>query len=295
LAAGVTDVAQPRRPQAAASDLEIARQAEPVTVHPSAAPPAEINRLRHLVMPQAGHEGADAEPRVMQWQPEWVQYDRDFRPVLLNAFPDPLTVIYEVDGQPRTLVIPPLGRIVTDVPESGSHNFTAVRTNVLGLFIDAAVGNFFGGGYAPAPGMAPPSDPRPVRTLSGVPVRMRYSTTESAPVVVRTLVDVGNDPTLGGEHKVLLDGATPAWGEWKHNDDGTAQFEIHQTQLLPGLAAPTEGPLPGYQDIRLVSTAVSTARDDGPVGVAAVAALLGLAVGVIGTAVVVTVRRRPQH
>jgi hypothetical protein len=291
LAAGVTDVAQPRRPQAAASDVELARQAQPIAIDPSPAPPAEINRLRHLVIPQ---QGADADLKVMQWQPEWVQYDHDFRPVILNAFPDLLTVIYDDGGQPRSLVIPPLGQAVIAVPELGSHSFTALRTNVLGLFIDVAVGNFFGGGYAPPPGVPPPPDPRPVRALTAVPVQMKYATTESQPIVVRTLVDVGADPTLGGAHKVLLDGATPAWGEWKHNDDGVAQFEIHKTQRLPGLEAPAEGPLPGYPDIRLVNTAIPTGHHGGSAP-AVVAAAAGVAVGAIGTALILTTRRRPQH
>jgi hypothetical protein len=64
---------------------------------------------------------------------------------------------------------------------------------------------------------------------------------------------------------------------------------------LPGLEAPAEGPLPGYPDIRLLNTTIPTGHQGGGSGPAVVAAAAGVAVGAIGTALILTTRRRPQH
>ena len=56
-----------------------------------------------------------------------------------------------------------------------------------------------------------------------------------------------------GERKVLLDGVTPAWGEWKQSGDGERQFEVHKTQQYPGLDEPGQGPLPGNYQLALAS------------------------------------------
>jgi hypothetical protein len=49
-----------------------------------------------------------------------------------------------------------------------------------------------------------------------------------------------------GARRVLIDGVDTAWGQWSKNASGERQFEITKTLQLPGLAAPSEGPLPGY-------------------------------------------------
>ncbi len=77
-------------------------------------------------------------------------------------------------------------------------------------------------------------------------------------MVVKRVVDVGPDPTNNNMHKVLLDGVTPAWGEWKNNEAGVPQFEVQQTQSFPGMEAPGEGPLPGNYDLKLVSDSKPT-------------------------------------
>ena len=92
---------------------------------------------------------------------------------------------------------------------------------------------------------------------------------------IEKVVDLGVDPVVGG-HQVLLDGVTPAWGEWSGD-----QFEIHKTQRFPGLDEPTEGlPPPGYGLV----VAEQPAIDDGTVLIIAIAALLA-ALGVASFAV----------
>ncbi|OBI81965.1 hypothetical protein [Mycobacterium sp. E740] len=305
LAAGVTKTPEPQRLQAAPQDIEAAQQAPPVQQNPPPAPPAEIDRLRSLVLPLAnpdakpgdsGQAAPAANDKVLQWQPDWVQYDRYFRPLIFNPYPEPLRVIYDVAGVPRILLIPPLGRIVTEVRDLGSYNFTALRLNPLGNPVGVAVGNFFGGGYYPGPGLPPPPPPPPVRTLADVPVQVKYTDATYQPIVVRKLVDVGPDPAAGGARKVLLDGVTPAWGEWKQNESGLPQFEVHETQSFPGMEAPAEGPLPGDYDLQLLSDSAPTGlsgKDLTLIIAAAVVAAVG--VGAIFLTIFLGRRRRIRH
>ncbi|BBW99944.1 hypothetical protein MMOR_08810 [Mycolicibacterium moriokaense] len=305
-AAGVTTTPEPQRVEALPENIERAMNAKAVEEVPPPAPPEEIDKLKNLILsPDGSTDGASTptsaslaavEQKVLQWQPDWVQYDKYYRPLISNPYPDPLQIVYDVGGVPRTLVIEPFGRIVTEVRDLGSYNFTALRLNLLGIPIDIAVGNFFGGGYLPAPGQPPPPPPPPVRTLTDVPVQVKYTDATYRPIVVRRVVDVGPDPSQGGAHKVLLDGVTPAWGEWKQNEQGVPQFEVHQTQSFPGMEAPAEGPLPGDYDLQLVSDSKPTGLSGRDITLI-VAAVMAAAVGI--GAIVLTVflgkRRRPQH
>ena len=72
------------------------------------------------------------EAKVAQWQPDWVQYDKYYRPLIFNPYNEPLKLVYDVGGQPRIVIIGPLGRIVTEVRDPGSYNFTALRLNPFG-------------------------------------------------------------------------------------------------------------------------------------------------------------------
>lgn len=63
---------------------------------------------------------------------------------------------------------------------------------------------------------------------------------------MKTLTDLGADPTVNGTTKVLLDEEIPAWGQWSKTDKGDALFVINQTQTLPGINPPAQQPLPGY-------------------------------------------------
>lgn len=287
-------------------DLKLAQEAAPVEQNPAPAPQAEVNRIRDLVIAPpnpdvnaapslAADNGVNAAARrVVLWQQDWVQYDEFYRPLIFNPFPDPLQVVYVLAGTPRILLIPPLGRIVTEVPQLGSYNFTALRLNAFGIPIDIAVGNFFGGGFFPGPGLPPPPPPPPVVTKTNVPVKVKYSNAEYQPFRVQRVVDVGPDPAVG-ERKVLLDGVAPAWGEWKQTETGEQQFEVHKTQEFPGMEAPAEGPLPGEYPLQLVSDSSPTGlsvKDIALIGAAAVVALL--AVGAIVFTLVLG-RRRPHH
>jgi hypothetical protein len=286
-------------------NLTLAQAAAPVEQNPPPAPVAQVDRIRDLVVVPpnpaanagpslAAQDVPAASRKVVLWKQDWVQYDEFYRPLIFNPFPDPLQVVYLLAGAPRILLIPPLGRIVTEVSQLGSYNFTALRLNALGIPIDVAVGNFFGGGFDPGPGLPPPPPPPPVVNYSDVPVQVKYSNAEYEPIRVKKVVDVGPDPSVG-EHKVLLDGVAPAWGEWKQTETGERQFEVHKTQEFPGMEAPAQGPLPGDYPMQLVNDSTPTGlsvKDIALIGVAAVVALL--AVG----AIVFTVflgRRRPRH
>ena len=118
--------------------------------------------------------------------------------------------------------------------------------------VNVAVGSFFGGGYFPGFGLPLPPPPPPVLRYDNVPVLVNYSNARYEPFRVRRIVDVGDDPRFG-ERKVLLDGATPAWGVWTQTASGERQFEVHKTQQYPGLDDPQEAPLPGDYQLRLAS------------------------------------------
>src|SRR5581483_4045019 len=141
----------------------------------------------------------------------------------------------------------------------GAYSFTALVTDAIGTAINVAVGSFFGGGYYPGPFVAPPPPPPPLLTYDNVPVEVNYPDATYQPFTVQRIVDVGDDPQYG-EHKVLLDGATPVWGQWTQTPDGQRQFEVHKTQQFPGMEDPQEGPLPGNYQLRL-------ANDSSPRGV----------------------------
>jgi hypothetical protein len=193
------------------------------------------------------------------------------------------------------LVINPLASIVTEVAELGAYSFTAMVLNAVGIPTSVAVGNFFGGGYYPGPGLPPPPPPPPVVNYQDVPVQVRYTNATYKPFVVNKIVDVGDDPVVG-ERKVLLDGVTPAWGQWQQTSNGERTFEVHKTQQFPGMEAPAEGPLPGDYQLQLVSDSSPTGlgtRD--LVLIAAGVLVLLLGVGAIILTTVLGRRRRPHH
>jgi hypothetical protein len=96
-----------------------------------------------------------------------------------------------------------------------------------------------------------------VITKTNVPVKVKYANATYKPIRVKKVVDVGPDPSVGGEHKVLLDGVAPAWGQWIQTETGERQFEVHKTQEFPGMEAPcggtTAGRLPDAVGERFVS------------------------------------------
>ncbi len=213
-----------------------------------------------------------------------------------------MRIVYIYDRAPRIVYIPPLARMVLEAAQYAAYSFTAAVLAPVNAAVDfasdaadVAVGSFFGGGYYPGIGHAVPAASAAVLRYDNVPVFVNYSQARYEPFRVRQIVDVGDDARFG-ERKVLLDGATPAWGVWTQTPTGERQFEVHRTQQFPGLDDPQEGPLPGDYRLRLAAdespSAGFTGRDIFLFVTAGVIGTLGF--GAIGLAFFLG-RRRPQH
>jgi hypothetical protein len=186
------------------------------------------------------------------------------------------------------LIVPPLGRAVIDAAALAAYSFTAVVLNSANLAADVAVGTFFGGGYIPPIG-APFVPPPPLLRYDNVPVQVRYSNATYQPFRVNQVVDLGDDVQYGGR-KVLLDGATPAWGQWTTAPTGERQFEVHRTQQYPGLGDPQEAPLPG--DYRMQLASDESAADRTQMYLTAAAGVVaGLGLAALGLALYLGRRR----
>ena len=229
---------------------------------------------------------------VRQWRPDWVDYDEYYRPVLSNPYRDPVRIVYVYQNAQRVVWIPPLARIVLDVAQYAAYSFTAVVTNAVNQAVNVAVGSFFGGGYYPGVGLPPPPPPPSLINYANVPVQVRYPDATYQPFRVNKIIDVGPDAQYG-EQKVLLDGVTPAWGEWKQTPSGERSFEVHKTQQFPGLDDPQPGPLPGDYQLTLASDASPSGMNTRDVYMIAVAVACGaLSIGAVILAVVMGRRRR---
>jgi hypothetical protein len=229
---------------------------------------------------------------VRQWRPDWVDYDDYYRPVLSNPYRDPVRIVYVYQNAQRVVWIPPLARIVLDVAQYAAYSFTAVVTNAVNQAVNVAVGSFFGGGYYPGVGLPPPPPPPSLINYANVPVQVRYPDATYQPFRVNKIIDVGPDAQYG-EQKVLLDGVTPAWGEWKQTPSGERSFEVHKTQQFPGLDDPQPGPLPGDYQLTLASDASPSGMNTRDVYMIAVAVACGaLSIGAVILAVVMGRRRR---
>ena len=231
-----------------------------------------------------------------------MQYDEYYRPILLNPYHERVRIVYVYDNAPRIVWIPPLARAVLEVAQFAAYSFTAVvdtPANLVNAAVDTAVnvavgtllrrrlrtGDRAAATAASASGVALRQRPRPGALLA---------TRHIEPFRVRRIVDVGDDARFG-ERKVLLDGATPAWGVWTQTASGERQFEVHRTQQFPGLDDPQEAPLPGDYQLRLAadeSPSGLTERDIFLYVAAGVTVVLGF--GAIGLALFLG-RRRPQH
>ncbi|KUH99997.1 hypothetical protein AU189_20415 [Mycolicibacterium acapulense] len=311
----------PETLEAPAEDVELARNAKPVfEPEPAPAPEEDVTAFKQSVDMTLGLNGAEASAsakveleakrdrdfelvsNVRQWQPEWIEYDEFYRPVLMNPFRAPVRIVYVYDMRPRIAYIPPLSRLVLEAAQFAAYSFTAAvlspvvaAANVAQAVSNIAVGTFFGGGYFPGAGLPLPPPPPPVLRYDNVPVLVNYSNARYEPFRVRQIVDVGEDRVYGGR-KVLLDCATPVWGEWTQTASGERQFEVRKTQQFPGLSEPAEAPLPGDYRLRLASDEASTGgltgRDIFLMVSAGVIGTLGF--GAIGLAFFLG-RRRPEH
>jgi hypothetical protein len=315
-AAKVIQTEQPQTLQAPERDVALAKNAKVVEQQPDPAPKQEVAQLASLIdVPNPVRDREDAaflpngdrnwDRNVRQWDPSWVDYDDYYRPVISNPYRDPVKIIYVYQNAPRIAFIPPLARIVLEVAQFAAYSFTAVVMNtvntarnlvnaVVDTAVNVAVGTFFGGGYFPGVGLPLPPTPPPLFRYDNVPVQVRYSNRTYEPFRVQRIVDVGNDSQYG-ERKVLLDGVTPAWGEWTQTPSGERQFEVHRTQQFPGLDEPREGPLPGDYTLQLASDESSTGLTRPDIYLVATAGLLAaLSLGAVAWAALLG-RRRTQH
>jgi hypothetical protein len=240
-----------------------------------------------------GSDRHDGDHRVRQWDPRWVAYDDYYRPVICNPYRQPVRIVYIYQNTPRIVIINPLARVVLDVAQYAAYSFTAVVANAANQAVNVAVGSFFGGGYYPGYGAPLPPPPPPVLRYDNVPVQVRYPQATYEPFRVQRIVDVGDDAQYG-ERKVLLDGVTPAWGQWTQTPTGERQFEVHKTQQFPGLDQPGTGPLPGDYQLRLASDEARTGMDAKSIYLGVVAgALAVMSLGAVAWSVMLG-RRRSQ-
>ncbi|MGZ6839816.1 MAG: hypothetical protein ACXVHC_05080 [Frankiaceae bacterium] len=316
-------LAAPDTLQAPEQDVQLARQAKPIEVKPEPAKKDDVaflssalnidSKTRLGPFESDFRAGSDFsvgdrdrdrdrdrdwdwnnkrwDHRVRQWDRRWIEYDDFYRPVFYNPFRAPVRIVYIYERAPRIVILPPLGRAVVDAAALAAYSFTAVVLNTANLAADVAVGTFFGGGYIPPIG-APFVPPPPLSTYNNVPVQVRYSNATYQPFRVNQVVDVGDDTQYGGR-KVLLDGATPAWGQWTTSPTGERQFEVHRTQQYPGLGEPQEGPLPGDYRMQLASDESANADRTQLYLTAAAGVVGGLGLGALALAVYLG-RRRPQ-
>jgi hypothetical protein len=317
-AAKVIAMSEPQTLQAPKADIELASKADPIEVKADPAPKQDVVAVASSIGLDLGVKGPlgidasakvdaklagdrDRDRNIRQWSPDWVQYDEYYRPVIMNPYHERVRVVYIYDNAPRIVWIPPLARAVLDVGQFAAYSFTAVVDTAANLVnaavataANVAVGSFFGGGFVPAFGQPLPPPPPPVLRYDNVPVLVNYSNARYEPFRVRRVVDVGDDPRFG-ERKVLLDGATPAWGVWTQTSSGERQFEVHKTQQYPGLDDPQEAPLPGDYQLRLASdeTPAGTSGRDVFLYVAA-GVTVGLGFGAIALALLLGRRRTEQ-
>jgi len=310
-------MAAPETLKAPEQDIQLARQATPIEVKPEPAKKEDIDFLASAINLQsknrlgpfesdfnAGSDfsvGGDRvrdlddrfwDQRVRQWDPDWIEYDQFYRPIIFNPFRAPVRIVYALANATRILVIEPLARVVVDVAEVAAYSFTAVVlgaanvvsdvANTAADVVNVAVGTFFGGGYVPRAGL-PFVPPPPLLRYDNVPVQVRYSNATYEPFRVNQIVDVGDDVQYGGR-KVLLDGATPAWGQWVTSPAGERQFEVHRTQQYPGLGEPQEAPLPGDYRMQLASGESSDLDRAQMYLIAAGGLVGGLGIGALGLA-----------
>lgn len=307
----VIEKVAPQTLEAPEADVQVAKAAKVVEATPAEAPKQEIADISRVIdLPdrdrnpfgQNGQRNDDQvrlagnwDRNVRQWRPDWVEYDEYYRPVLSNPYRDPVRIVYLYQNAPRVAFIPPLGRIVLEVAQYAAYSFTAVVTNTINQAVNVAVGSFFGGGYFPGVGLPLPPPPPALVNYANVPVQVRYPDATYQPFRVSKIVDVGPDRQYG-EQKVLLDGVTPAWGEWRQTPTGERSFEVHKTQQFPGLDDPRPGPLPGDYQLTLASDESPSGMTKRDVYLVAVAIACGaLSIGAVALAVFMGRRRRPLH
>jgi hypothetical protein len=220
-------------------DINAAEAAEPVSADPEPAQASEVQEMTELVEETMTSESTTTTDEwnheVTTWDSSWVSYDANNNPVILNPYNYSMSLYYTYDNAPRVVTVPPLQRVALDAPAPGVYPFTSVVKDPSGPIRQVSVGSFTGGGPKATP----------LTTLKNVLVKLNYPNGSSQPFRVKTLADLGDDSAIGAR-RVLIDGAVSAWGQWSKSPNGEQQFVITKTLQLPGLAAPSAAPLPGY-------------------------------------------------
>ncbi|WP_142392676.1 hypothetical protein [Mycobacterium sp. 3519A] len=225
-------IAEPSRVEATSADIDSAKASSPREVVPNLLQQSEVDDIKSVVGDQVN----------LQWQPDWVSQDENFRPVIFNPLRESLQIVYLDRGDPRTLTIQPLTSAVVELAR-GAYGITVMVLDTVGRVRDVAVGNVFSG--------------QPPESRTKVSVLVDYSTETYKPITVEKVTDLGEDPEVG-ERKILLDDSTPVWGTWTETSTGEMQFKVHKTQQLPGIDAPAEGPLPGNYELVAASEPLSS-------------------------------------
>ncbi|MDT4998131.1 MAG: hypothetical protein QOK12_236, partial [Mycobacterium sp.] len=196
-AAKVIETLAPETLKAPEQDVVLAKSAKPVEqLHPVVAPKQDVDAIAKAIdVPNFDRNirddrndnnsrrdneffpGGDRkwDRNVRQWDPNWVEYDDYYRPVLSNPYRNPVKIIYIYQNAPRIVYIPPLARIILEVAQFAAYSFTAIVTNTINQAVNVAVGSFFGGGYYPGIGLPLPPPPPPLFRYDNVPVQVRYS------------------------------------------------------------------------------------------------------------------------
>lgn len=279
----------PDSPLADPGDTKQAQDSTPVVAEARQADDTTITEMRTSVETAMS---SSTSLEVTQWSSSWTRYDQYYQPLIANPFRVPIQLAYTYDSLPYVVTIAPLAQSVLNVPKPGVYSFTAVVPNSSGGVANVSVGSFSGGGYVPKPGQPMPSKPPALVSYTNVLVRFDLSGVTYEPIVVKKVVDLGDDPETG-TRKVLLDEETPAWGSWGHTDSGKREFTVTSTQSLPGLTAPAASAPPGY---KLTATPAS-APSSGTSTLAWVAIAFGAVaiIAVIAVVVTVTRRRKPEE
>lgn len=278
------DATAPDNPSADPGDVTQAQDSTPVVADTRQVDETSVTEMRSTVETALS---SSTSLQVTQWSSSWTRYDQYYQPLIANPFPVPIQLAYVYAGRPYILTIPPLAQSVLSVPRPGVYSFTALVPNASGGVADVSVGSFSGGGYVPKPGQPRPPKPPALVSYPNVLVRFDLAGVQYDPVVVRKVVDLGDDPETG-TRKVLLDEETPAWGNWGQSDSGRREFTVTSTQSLPGLTAPSASPPPGYK----LTVTSSPASSSGTSVLAWFALGLGVLAVLAVVLVVVLVKRR---
>lgn len=284
------EVFSPETADTDAGDVDTAAVDEPEIGEPVAASATALEELRSSIDTEFL---STSDARITQWNSAWIQYSQWYQPVLLNPYRTPITIAYSYGGRSYLTDVAPLQRTILNVPEAGVYSFTALVPDPAGRVANVSVGSFSGGGYVPEPGQPAPAKPAIPTTYQNVLVSFALEGKKYKPVIVKEVVDLGEDQALSF-HKVLLDAETPAWGVWGTTQSGRRSFTVSLTDRLPGLTTPTADQPAGYQ---LETEGLTTA----PTEDSQMSVLPWIGAGLGGAAVIAVVlvlvigrRRRPS-